>query len=51
MDCFDKFDLLTPLMTFDPNEKKYTGTPAKCIVILPAQPQDLVSYSFLSLPA
>ena len=32
MDCFDKFDLLTPLMTFDPNEKKYTGTPEKCIV-------------------
>ena len=31
-DCFDKFDLLTPLMTFDPNEKKYTGTPAKCFV-------------------
>ena len=27
-DCFDKFDLLTPLMTFDPDEKKihmYTG--------------------------
>ena len=21
-DCFDKFDLLTPLMTFDPDEKK-----------------------------
>ena len=20
-DCFDKFDLLTPLMTFDPDEK------------------------------
>ena len=31
-DCFDKFDLLTPLMTFDPDEKKYTCTPAKCIV-------------------
>ena len=27
-DCFDKFDLLTSLMTFDPDEKKihiYTG--------------------------
>ena len=33
-DCFDKFDLLTPLMTFDPDEKKYTCTPAKCIVPL-----------------
>ena len=31
-DCFDKFDLLTPLMTFDPDEKKYTCTQAKCIV-------------------
>ena len=30
--CFDKFDLLTPLMTFDPDENKYTCTPAKCIV-------------------
>ena len=31
-DYFDKFDLLTPLMTFDPDEKKYTGTPTKCNV-------------------
>ena len=31
-DCFDKFDLLTPLMTFDPDEKIYTCTPAKLIV-------------------
>ena len=29
---FDKIDRLTPLMTFDPDEKKYTCTQAKCIV-------------------
>ena len=29
---FDKIGNLTPLMTFDPNEKKYTCTQAKCIV-------------------
>ena len=29
---FDKIDLLTPLMTFDPDEKKYTCTQTKCIV-------------------
>ena len=26
---FDKFDLLTPLMTFDPDTKNNTCTPAK----------------------
>ena len=36
-DCFDKFDLLTPLMTFDPDENKYTCTPTKCIVPIQIQ--------------
>ena len=29
---FDEIDHLTPLMTFDPDEKKYTYTQTKCIV-------------------
>ena len=29
---FDETAHFTPLMTFDPNEKKYTYTQAKCIV-------------------
>jgi len=29
---FDKIGHLTPLMTFDPDEKKYACTQAKCIV-------------------
>ena len=29
---FDEIDLLTPLMTSDREEKKYTRTQAKCIV-------------------
>jgi len=28
----DEIDHLTPLMTFDPGEKKYTCIQAKCIV-------------------